>query len=462
MTVFVISKYGQRLMPTTRCGKVRHMLKDGRAVIVSRNPFTIQLTYETTAYTQPMELCLDTGYGYIGVSVKSERREYVSAEYDLPMTEKKHHDEQRKYRRQRRSRKRHKAPRFDNRRASKKEGWLAPSIEHKEDAHIHIAQRYVAAVPITSITVEVGQFDPAKLKAIEEGKAIPEGKDYQHGPKYLLETIRQAVFQRDHYKCRFCGRGIADGAILHAHHYLYWKGIHGNRVSEQAAACEICHTPANHQFGALLWGQELEKVAFLEGATFMNTVRWYIVDELKELGVPVNVTYGAETAATRKFLGLEKSHVNDAYCMGMFRPAERAETVIYEKRCRNNRCLEKFYDAKIYDIRDGKPKSGNELGCERTNRREPRNSKKSLRKYRGPKKSKGRRTVRTQRYSIRPGTVFVYRSQSYVSKGVQHYGQFVTAEGLKKAAAVKNITIVSQPGGWTITRKEVNGAFTPA
>ena len=52
MSIFVIN--GERLMPTNRLGKVRHMLKDGRAVVYQRNPFTVQLTYETTEYTQPI------------------------------------------------------------------------------------------------------------------------------------------------------------------------------------------------------------------------------------------------------------------------------------------------------------------------------------------------------------------------------------------------------------------------
>ena len=98
-TIMVISKDGERLMPTVRCGKVRHLLKTGKAKIVGRHPFTIQLLYETTNYTQPIELCVDTGYQHIGISVKSESREYVSAQYDLLENEKEHHDDARKYRR---------------------------------------------------------------------------------------------------------------------------------------------------------------------------------------------------------------------------------------------------------------------------------------------------------------------------------------------------------------------------
>ena len=71
MTVFVINANGKRMMPTTRVGHVRHLLKDGKAKIINRHPFTIKLTYETTNYTQPIELCVDTGYSHIGVSVKS-------------------------------------------------------------------------------------------------------------------------------------------------------------------------------------------------------------------------------------------------------------------------------------------------------------------------------------------------------------------------------------------------------
>lgn len=72
MIICVISKSGERLMPTIRCRAVRHMLKDGKAVIIKRNPFTIQLTYETTTFVQSIEFCEDTGYQHIGLSIKSK------------------------------------------------------------------------------------------------------------------------------------------------------------------------------------------------------------------------------------------------------------------------------------------------------------------------------------------------------------------------------------------------------
>ena len=81
--VYVISKNGKRLMPTVRFGRVRHLLKDGKAIIHSRHPFTIQLTYDSPENIQPMEIGVDAGYQHIGISVKSTKREYLSAEFKL-------------------------------------------------------------------------------------------------------------------------------------------------------------------------------------------------------------------------------------------------------------------------------------------------------------------------------------------------------------------------------------------
>lgn len=43
--VHVISMDGKELAPTNRHGKVRHLLREGRAKVVSKDPFTVQLTY---------------------------------------------------------------------------------------------------------------------------------------------------------------------------------------------------------------------------------------------------------------------------------------------------------------------------------------------------------------------------------------------------------------------------------
>jgi hypothetical protein len=62
--VYVISKDGKTLMPT-HSAKARKLLKQGKAIVKQRKPFTIQLTYETTTYTQPVTLGIDSGYSHM-------------------------------------------------------------------------------------------------------------------------------------------------------------------------------------------------------------------------------------------------------------------------------------------------------------------------------------------------------------------------------------------------------------
>ena len=59
--VYVLNKDGLPLMPTHKLGKVRHLLKEGHAKIIKRNPFTIKLNYESNNYTQDVTLGVDAG-----------------------------------------------------------------------------------------------------------------------------------------------------------------------------------------------------------------------------------------------------------------------------------------------------------------------------------------------------------------------------------------------------------------
>ena len=94
MFVAVISKTGVRLMPTSEY-RARKLLNSGKAIIYGYRPFTIQLTERETGALQPVELCVDTGYIHIGVSVKSEKHEYLELQVDTLTNEKKKHDERR-------------------------------------------------------------------------------------------------------------------------------------------------------------------------------------------------------------------------------------------------------------------------------------------------------------------------------------------------------------------------------
>mgnify|MGYP004683615301 CR=1 FL=1 len=75
--VYVLSASGRLLMPTTRCGHVRILLKEGKATVVERKPFTIQLAYETQEITQPLYLGIDPGRTNIGAAVVRKDGETV-------------------------------------------------------------------------------------------------------------------------------------------------------------------------------------------------------------------------------------------------------------------------------------------------------------------------------------------------------------------------------------------------
>ena len=67
--VYVISKNGKTLMPTRRSLHVRILLKEGKAKVVKQKPFTIQLLYRGTEYTQPLYGGTDPGRTNIGEAV---------------------------------------------------------------------------------------------------------------------------------------------------------------------------------------------------------------------------------------------------------------------------------------------------------------------------------------------------------------------------------------------------------
>ena len=140
---------------------------------------------------------------------------------------------------------------------------------------------------------EYSQFDPAAMQALEETGEILEGTDYQHGKRYGLANLREAVFTRDHYRCRICGKGVENGVILHAHHIRYRSEGGTDRINNLLTVCSKCHTPKNHKPGGKLYGLK-PLTGTYKDATFMNIVRWQIINTVRQqyAGVEVENTYG--------------------------------------------------------------------------------------------------------------------------------------------------------------------------
>ena len=449
--VAVLSSTKQKLMPTTEY-RARHLLKQGKAAIYKYKPFTIILTSKTSGDVQEIEYKCDTGYKYIGVSICSQKQEFVSCEFELLGDEPERHRDQKVYRRTRRNRLRYRKPRFYNRIKKYKKNlvngrYLAPSIRNKLEQHIKIFNMYYEVMSITSAVFEMGQFDIRLLEALTEGKEVPVGTDYQMGERYQISTLREAVFVRDNYTCKICGKNIKDGVVLRTHHIGFYKNDHSNKVKNLLTICNKCHTPSNHKESGKLWGLPYAKN--YKDATFMNIVKWRLYNLLKDdySYVSFNITYGALTKIKRHNLGLNKSHVNDAFAMGLLHPKKRCKTKYFKKCRRNNRILSKFYDAKYIDIRDNSVKTGKELSCNRTNRSVSRNNINNLRIYRSRKISKGKFVVRKQHYSIRPGDIVYIDNKKYKVKGINNKGANLIMEN-GKCKSTKSIERIIHCGGW--------------
>ena len=143
MVIYVLSKDKEPLMPTKRCGKVRHLLKDGKARVVYRCPFTIQLLYETNTYTQDLTLGGDTGSGDVafGIStndVDENEKKHIKYKSTVEIRNdiKEKMDRRRELRRTRRNRLRYRLARFKNRKNSKRKDRFSPTMTSKIDSHV--------------------------------------------------------------------------------------------------------------------------------------------------------------------------------------------------------------------------------------------------------------------------------------------------------------------------------------
>ena len=311
--VYVLDTDGQPLMPTTRHGKVRRLLNSHLVKVVKRCPFTIQLLYQTTKETQPVSLGVDAGSKHIGLAATTDKKVVYQEELVPRNDVVKLISARRILRRSRRNRKtRYRKARFNNRVHSKHKGWLAPSVEVKIQEHITAIRRICQILPISEIHVETAEFDLQRLKAMEEGKPLPVGTDYQFGEQYDFYNTRQYVLHRDGYTCQCCGKHD-DNVKLHVHH-IESRQTGGNAPNNLITLCEHCHK-ALHK-GKLELPKGKKRGRSYRDAAFMGIMRKTLLERLrKEINVPVMGTYGYITKYWCEKAGLEKSHINDAICI---------------------------------------------------------------------------------------------------------------------------------------------------
>ena len=330
--VYVINKNGLPLMPTENHAKVSVLLKSGKAKVVKKCPFTIQLLYDSTNHTQKVTLGVDSGSRHIGISATTKDKVLFEADVELRNDIVDLLSTRRELRHSRRNRKiRYRKPRFDNRK--RKDIWLAPSVQQKVDSHLTMIEKVRKILPISDIVAEVASFDIQKIK-----NPSISGAEYQQGEQLDFWNVREYVLFRDGHTCQCC-KGKSKDKILNVHH-IESRKTGGDAPNNLITLCETCHT--GYHKGTVKLPKTIHRGMSFRDATFMGIMRWAFCNKLKEIYPNVSLTYGYITKHTRIENDLPKDHYIDARCISGNPKAVNSGEVFYYKKVRcHNRQIHK-------------------------------------------------------------------------------------------------------------------------
>lgn len=304
MFVYVISKDGQPLMPTSRFGKVRRLLRDKKAKVISRCPFTIKLLYEPESLiVQEVVLGQDTGSKRVGTACIANNRVLYQSEVVLRSDIKKKMDKRKAARTSRRYRKtRYRKPRFLNRANSTKKGRLPPSVRSKIQSHVDEIEFCKKILPVSKIVFEISQFDTALMKNPELIDEKVKHWGYQEGFNYGYSSRREAVLHRDGYTCQCCRKKHVRLEVYH----IIFRSLGGSDDEKNLITlCEKCHKSVHD--GILILTKKPKKLR-LKYATQMSIIR----SQLLKIYPDAIETFGFVTKENRNNLNLPKGHFIDA------------------------------------------------------------------------------------------------------------------------------------------------------
>lgn len=295
------------------------LLKQQKAAVFRRFPFTIILKERTGGQTQPIQLKFDPGSKTTGIALvadfKKGKRCIWAAELTHRGCEVRKRLEQRKNaRRSRRFRHtRYRKARFLNR--VRPQGWLAPSLKSRVDNIASWTKKLRDFSPVTSLSMELVRFDMQKLNNPENAGVL-----YQQGELMGYE-VREYLLEKWGRKCAYCGK---EGIPLQVEH-IHPKAKGGsNRVSNLTLACERCNQRKGDKDikvylkkNPALLERILKKTKVsLADAAAVNTTRNAVKRVLEETGLVVEVGSGGLTKYNRIKQGYAKAHWLDAVCVG--------------------------------------------------------------------------------------------------------------------------------------------------
>jgi len=312
--VFVLSSDRKPLDPC-HPARARKLLKQRRAAVFRRYPFTIILKDRTAAesVTHPHRIKVDPGSKTTGLAiVQEETRAAVWA------AELEHRGElikrrmtaRRQLRRARRNHKcRYREPRFLNRASSRRKGRLPPSLQSRVENTCTWIERLRRYVPVAALSLELAKFDTQKMENPEIS-----GVEYQQGELYGYE-VRQYLLEKFEHKCVYCG---AENVPLEVEHIVPRSRGGSDRVSNLTISCRSCNLEKGNRTASEFCHPEVQAKArrSLKDAAAVNSIRWTLFRRLQATGLPLEVGTGGRTKYNRTRLGLPKAHWADAACVG--------------------------------------------------------------------------------------------------------------------------------------------------
>ena len=325
--VFVLDMKRNPLMPC-HPARARALLREGKAAVFRRFPFTIILKSREGGTTQPAQVKLDPGSKTTGVAVVAQFKH--SGRVVVWAGELEHRgaairkalEQRRGHRRFRRSKLRYRQVRFNNR--TRPDGWLAPSLQHRVDTTMSWVTRLCRLAPVTALSVELVKFDLQQMQNPEIS-----GVEYQQGELQGYE-VREYLLEKWGRECAYCGVENTPYEIDHIHPRS--KGG-SNRVSNLALACHDC----NQKKGNLLIFEFLvnkpdrlrrilaQAKTPLKDAAAVNSARKVLCERLKATGLPVETGSGGRTKYNRILQQYPKAHWLDAACVGASGDAVRCD-----------------------------------------------------------------------------------------------------------------------------------------
>lgn len=325
--VYVISQDNKPLMP---CSNViaRLLLKEGKAKVKRREPFTIKLTYETTNYTQDLTLGVDTGSGTIGTAVSKNNGDIVYMSEVVVRNDITNKMTRRaKYRRNRRNRKtRYRKARWLNRANSIRNDRFSPTMQSKLHSHVKEIEFVKSILPITKMVFETGQFDTHLMKNPSLANPKIRHWGYQKGTNYGFENTKAFVLSRDNYTCQHC-KGKHKDSKLEVHHIVFRSQGGSDEESNLITLCHTCHKDLHSgKISIKLSGKVKSNLKY---ATQMNSIR----KQLFRLYPNAIETFGYVTKANRSHLGVDKTHYYDACTIATQGNAFNIKSNLYKKRC---------------------------------------------------------------------------------------------------------------------------------